>query len=190
MAERERIARDLHDVLGHTLSVISLKSQLAVRLTDRDPARAAAEIAEVEAIARTALTELRETVSGYRSAGLPAEVDRARFVLASAGVAVECEVADVPLGAIEENVLALALREAVTNVVRHAHAGACRVSIAAAERSCILEIADDGARPSGAEGAGLRGMRERVEAVGGTVARDLTAGTHLRISVPLARDRA
>ena len=102
IAERERIARDLHDVLGHTLSLIALKSQLASKLADRDPQRAVAEIRDVEQIARTSLDELREAVAGYRGAGIPEELAHARDVLTSAGLRVECEAEDVRLPARRE----------------------------------------------------------------------------------------
>ncbi len=121
LAERERIARDLHDVLGHTLSVIVLKAELAGRLIDRDPQRAASEIAEVERTARNALAEVREAIGGYRARGLVAEIEAARRTLDAAGVTLQCDAmpsTNTGLRANEETVLALALREAVTNIVR------------------------------------------------------------------------
>src|SRR5258708_18085142 len=126
VAERERIARDLHDVLGHTLSVIVLKAELAGRLIERDPQRAAQEIADVERTARTALSEVRAAIGGYRSQGLPAEMELARNTLQAAGVALACESPLPQLHAAEDTVLCLAVREAVTNIVRHAHATPCR----------------------------------------------------------------
>ena len=145
LAERERIARDLHDVLGHTLSVIVLKSELAGRLLERDPERAAQEIGEVEKTARTALKEVREAIGGYRSQGLAAEVEMARNTLQSAGVALACESPVPKLTAEEETVLCLALREAVTNIVRHAHATQCRMRFAMTEdRYHSLLVEDDG----------------------------------------------
>ena len=120
VAERERIARDLHDVLGHTLSVIVLKAELAGRLLARDTPeearRAAAEIADVEHTARTALAEVREAIGGYRSKGLSAEIEQARQTLRAAGVQLECAAAPPSLRAREETVLSLAVREAVTNI--------------------------------------------------------------------------
>ena len=129
VAERERIARDLHDVLGHTLSVIVLKAELAGRLVERDPQRAAAEIGDVERTARTALAEVREAIGGYRARGLAAEIEIARRALDAAGVTlhVENDMDNAKLAATEETVLALALREAVTNIVRHAQAKNCRL---------------------------------------------------------------
>lgn len=186
IAERERIARDLHDVLGHTLSLIALKSQLASKLADRDPQRAVAEIRDVEQIARTSLDELREAVAGYRGAGIPDELAHARDVLTSAGMRVECEAEDVRLPAAHESVLALAIREAVTNIVRHARASAVHLRLAAAGDACRFEIQDDGVGGSAAEGLGLTGMRERVESHGGSLERTIDHGTRLVVTLPLA----
>jgi two-component system, NarL family, sensor histidine kinase DesK len=185
VAERERIARDLHDVLGHTLSVITLKSELAGKLIDRDPARAGKEIREVEEISRQALSEVRDAIRGYRSQGLAAELAQAKSTLETAGVAVKCETTRVPLPALQEGVLSMAVREAVTNVVRHAQARTCSLRLEQQNGSCRLEIEDDGRGGSQNEGNGLRGMRERVEMLGGTLTRDSQSGTRLTITVPL-----
>jgi two-component system sensor histidine kinase DesK len=186
IAERERIARDLHDVLGHTLSVIVLKSELASKLVERDPARAKTEMAEVEQTARTALAEVRQAIGGYRSNGLTAELARARATLETAGITVECEQqTPVTLPATQESVLALAVREAVTNVVRHAHAARCRLELRADEGVCRLSIQDDGLGGFQVEGNGLQGMRERVEALGGTLRRETKGGTQINITLPL-----
>src|SRR6185369_11759925 len=128
IAERERIARDLHDLLGHTLSVIVLKSELASRLTATDPTRAAGEIRDVERISREALAQVRSAVRGYRSAGFESELREATRTLEAAGVQVKTEVEPSQLSPAQEGVFALALREAVTNVVRHAHASMCRMT--------------------------------------------------------------
>lgn len=191
IAERERIARDLHDLLGHTLSVVVLKSELAARLSSTDPARAAVEIGEVETIARDALTQVRAAVSGYKSVGLAAELDHARKALESAGVRLENEITATAAGlsASQEGVLTLAIREAVTNIVRHA-AGAtlCRLSLDRRDGVAELRIADDGrgnVAGGGADGFGIRGMRERVEALGGTVTRRTGGGTELVIRLPI-----
>jgi len=185
VAERERIARDLHDVLGHTLSVIILKSELAGKLMDRDPQRAGNEIREVEQISRQALSEVRDAIRGYRSRGLQAELAQAKSTLETAGVAVKFETARVPLPALQEGVLSMAVREAVTNVVRHANAHTCSLQLEQQNGSCRLEIRDDGRGGAQNEGNGLRGMRERVEMLGGTLTRDSQAGTRLTITVPL-----
>jgi two-component system sensor histidine kinase DesK len=186
VAERERIARDLHDVLGHTLSVITLKSELASKLMDRDPQRAGKEIREVEQISRQALSDVRDAIRGYRSQGLAAELAQAKTTLETAGLSVQCDAATtVKLPAVQESVLSLAVREAVTNVVRHAQARTCRMRLEQQNGSCRLEIQDDGCGTSNGEGNGLRGMRERIEMLGGTLKRSTDAGTTLTITLPL-----
>ena len=186
VAERERIARDLHDVLGHTLSVIVLKAELAGRLLDRDPARAAQEIADVERTARSALSEVREAIGGYRAKGLGAELEQARRTLDAAGVALRCDSHPPVLEAREETVLSLAVREAVTNIVRHARASECRMSFTtSSDGFTTLEVADNGSAATlPAEGNGLRGMRERVQQVGGRLHIDFRDGTRLRVELP------
>ena len=186
VAERERIARDLHDLLGHTLSLITLKAELARKLVDRDPQRAKQEMQDVEHTSRAALADVREAISGYRGQGLAAELLRARQTLQTAGIAVDCEASEVPLSPAQETVLALALREAVTNVVRHAQAQTCSVRLGRDEQLCTLEIANNGCGADGPEGNGLRGMRERLEAIGGSLQRQTAAGTRLVIHLPLA----
>jgi two-component system sensor histidine kinase DesK len=186
VAERERIARDLHDVLGHTLSVITLKSELAGKLIDRDPQRAGKEIREVEEISRQALSEVRDAIRGYRAKGLLAELAQAKSTLETAGLAVQCDAATtVKLPAMQESVLSLAVREGVTNVVRHAQARTCRLRLEQQNGSFRLEIHDDGLGFSSTEGNGLRGMRERVEMLGGTLERRNQSGTTLTITLPL-----
>jgi len=186
LAERERIARDLHDVLGHTLSVITLKSELAGKLIDRDPQRAGKEIREVEEISRQALSDVRDAIRGYRSKGLAAELAQAKSTLETAGVAVRCDASTtVKLPAMQESVLSMAVREAVTNVVRHAQAHSCTLRLEQRNGTCHLEIEDDGRGGFQDEGNGLRGMRERVEMLGGTLTRDSRSGTKLAITVPV-----
>jgi two-component system sensor histidine kinase DesK len=186
VAERERIARDLHDVLGHTLSVITLKSELAGKLIERDPQRAGKEIREVEQISRQALSDVRDAIRGYRSQGLVAELAQAKTTLETAGLTVQCDAATtMKLPAVQESVLSLAVREAVTNVVRHAQARTCRMRLEQQNGSCRLEIHDDGCGSSNGEGNGLRGMRERVEMLGGTLNRNTEAGTRIIITLPL-----
>jgi len=185
IAERERIARDLHDILGHTLSVIILKSELASRLSATDSARAADEIRDVERIARDALAQVRAAVRGYRSAGIASEVKSARETLETAGIQVETQIETPPLSPAQEGVIALALREAVTNVVRHAQATFCRLTLRRDGAYCELEIQDNGLGGAAEEGSGLIGMRQRVETLGGNLERDGSHGTLLRIRVPV-----
>ena len=169
IAERERIARDLHDLLGHTLSLIVLKSELAARLVRADPDRAAAEVNDIEQIGREALGEVRAAVTGYRARGLGAELDGARVALEAAGVEVDVHADPIDLHPEQESALAMALREAVTNVVRHADAHRATISIAAAGTDVRLEVRDDGRGVAGPAGSGITGMRERIAALGGSV---------------------
>ncbi len=191
VAERERIARDLHDVLGHTLSVIVLKAELAGRLIPLDPVRATAEMSDVEKTARAALAEIREAIGGYRSRGLAAEIEAARLTLDAAGVTLVAESNAANTAALspkEETALALVLREAVTNIVRHARATTCRLRFITEEGHRRLVVEDDGQHVVAREGNGLRGMRERIESLGGHfslergIAQD--RGTRLIIELP------
>ncbi|HEY1902283.1 MAG TPA: sensor histidine kinase [Terracidiphilus sp.] len=196
-AERERIARDLHDLLGHTLTVITVKLDLARRLLShellshdpgRDLVRARNEIVEVEQTARNALAEVREAVSGYRAEGLAVEISRALRSLLSADVRLNTTLAPVNLSFQQVNAFCLVLREAVTNIVRHAHATVCHVSLFEKDRTIHFTIEDDGLGGQIREGNGLRGMRERLQSVAGAVKVTNLAngGTSLEITVPLA----
>jgi two-component system sensor histidine kinase DesK len=181
--ERLRLARDLHDLTGQSLSMITLKSELAARLLRRLPAgddrdRAIAETEEVAAVGRQTLHDIREAVSGYRRPTLAVEVITARTALESAGITPHDD-ADLILrsGTFDpeaEAALAWCLREAITNVIRHSGARNCHIGIARRERDLSLEVRDDGAGFGavaedcpGVTGTGLRGMSERLTAVGG-----------------------
>lgn len=183
-AERERIARDLHDLLGHTLSLITLKAELAGKLIGRDPTRAEQEIREVERISRQALSEVRAAISGYRSEGLQAELAKARLALESSGVKLEYFAQPVALSPAEETALAFALREAVTNVVRHAGARSCRILLEQLDDATRLEVSDDGRGGEAPDGVGLSAMRERIEGLGGEMTRTTEGGTRLSIVLP------
>jgi len=184
VAERERIARDLHDVLGHTLSVVVLKSELAGKLMERDPERARREIGEVEQIARKALSEVREAITGYRADGLAAEIARARKTLEAAGVTLELADPLPEMAPAAETVLSLIVREAVTNIVRHAQAGHCRLAVENRGEETALIVEDDGRGGIQEEGNGLRGMRERAESLGGRLRVESGAGTRLLVEIP------
>jgi two-component system sensor histidine kinase DesK len=190
IAERERIGRDLHDLLGHTLSVIVLKAELASKLADRDPARAAAEIREVERVSRDALAEVRKAVRGYRAEGLCDEIANAERVLAAAGITPEIAVVAGALPPDEDRALAFAVREAVTNVIRHAGATRCWIRLDRREGRTVLEVRDDGRGGLAPEGSGLSGMRERLRQVAGTLEREGQHGTRLIMSLPAPGDAA
>ncbi|HXS72581.1 MAG TPA: sensor histidine kinase [Rhodanobacteraceae bacterium] len=188
-AERERISRDLHDLLGHTLSLVAVKSELAGRLLEleRDPVRARREIAEVERVAREALSQVRSAVTGIRAAALTSELASARLLLESAGIVFDYRPPAQALPAEVETTLALVLREAVTNIQRHARAAHAEVDVASENGRVILRVRDDGRGGIGAHGNGLTGMRERIEALGGSIAirSERGQGTELNIALPL-----
>ena len=169
--ERLRIGRDLHDLLGHSLTVIRAKSELASRIGASDPERAAKEMAEVESVARQALIDVREAVTSYRRPTLAAERANARMALAAAGITADFHDDAVALSPEADETLAWVLREAVTNVVRHSGASRCHVKTAYDGDAVCLEVVDEGHGSSadGADGAGLTGLRERIAAVGGTL---------------------
>jgi two-component system sensor histidine kinase DesK len=211
--ERLRISRDLHDLLGHSLSLIALKSELAGRTIGSDPQRAAREIAELEAVARRSLAEVRQAVTGYRQPSLAAELAAARRTLASAGI--DCRV-DVPgtyaLPPGVDSLLAWTVREASTNIVRHSGARHARIGVEVTDVRASADLTDDGAGPpatrsthaagggpdrpggpaavtgpAGQAGSGLAGLAERAARLGGTLRAG--AGEHggfrVRVTVPL-----
>ncbi len=187
VAERERIGRDLHDLLGHTLSVIVLKAELANRLYEQDRDAARREIADVERIARETLGQVRRAVTGIRAAGLRAELISARLGLDAVGVDLAFEGEVENLAPEIETVLALVLREAVTNIVRHAGATQAQVSLTRSSADICLRIGDDGHGGKLIAGTGLSGMRERVEAVGGQLSWFGDAkGTRIEARLPKA----
>jgi two-component system sensor histidine kinase DesK len=186
VAERERIGRDLHDLLGHTLSVVAIKAELANKLFSRDPAAAQAEIADVETIAREALGQVRRAVTGMRAVGIRAEFANARLALGAVAVDFDYRAPDFALHPEIETVLALALREAATNVIRHAGAKRCSATLLREGANVVLTVRDDGMGGAAGDGNGLSGMRERVELLGGSlsITSERGQGTQLRIALP------
>ena len=186
IAERERIARDLHDLLGHSLTAVVMRAQLTKELVLADPERARAEAEEIERNAREALAAVRSTVTGWRRTSIGAELDAARRALAGTGVNLRVDYDDeLILLASADHELGLALREAVTNVARHAQASVCHIGLDADEERVRLVIADDGIGGDAPEGTGLTGLRERITQLGGAVQRNGSAGTTLTITVPV-----
>ncbi|MDX1626803.1 MAG: sensor histidine kinase [Wenzhouxiangellaceae bacterium] len=168
VAERERIARDLHDVLGHTLSLIAVKSELAGRLVEGDPGRAREEIASIESTAREALAEVRAAISGFQQRSLDDALEEARLSLRAADVDLVLDrdgAVDVPprTGAM----LGLVVREAVTNIIRHAAARRCEIALQRDGDEILLAVSDDGRGGIRADGLGVQGMRARIESLGG-----------------------
>jgi two-component system sensor histidine kinase DesK len=192
LAERERIGRDLHDLLGHTLSLITLKSDLANRLFERDPVAARREIGEVECVARDALAQVRRAVTGIRAAGLAAEMASAKLLLESNGVRLDYDFADVALPVEIETVLAMTVREAATNIQRHARANSARVTLEVQGAGLVLCVEDDGRGGAIVPGNGLTGMRERLAGIGAELRVDSAPrrGTVLRVSLPVPEQSA
>ncbi|WP_225821020.1 sensor histidine kinase [Streptomyces naphthomycinicus] len=177
--ERLRFSRDLHDLLGHTLSVIVVKSEAARRLAPRDMDAALGQITDIESVGRQALTEIREAVTGYREGSLATELSRARSALSAASVRPVVRQSGTPLDPQTEALLGWVVREAVTNVVRHSRASRCEITVEGAAERVRLTVADDGTGTAaaadareGVGGTGLKGLTERLAAAGGS----LTAG--------------
>jgi two-component system, NarL family, sensor histidine kinase DesK len=198
-AERERIARDLHDLLGHTLSVITIKAELAGRLLPDRPDQASAEVADVEHVARQALGEVRQAVSGYRKPTLDGELEGARMALSAAGIDAAFERPPITLDPEVEAVLAWAVREGATNVIRHSGARHCQVRISAGLADAAVEVLDDGSGVRGANGSadggvsqfgnGIAGLAERAERLRGRIEAGRLpegGGFRLAVSVPTA----
>jgi two-component system sensor histidine kinase DesK len=179
--ERSRFARDLHDILGHTLTVITIKAELAQKLLDVDLERARAEIADLERLSRDSLTDVRRAVQGYRDITLPGELVRARDALRTAEIIAELPVSTDEVPSDLREVFAWTIREGVTNVIRHSGASRCEVVLTPTS----AEIRDDGAAspsPDG-HGSGLAGLRERAADVGATVStRELSPGFSLCVT--------
>ncbi|MEU2064289.1 histidine kinase [Streptomyces sp. NPDC013455] len=192
--ERLRLARDLHDLLGHSLSLITLKSELAGRMLPGHPDKAAQQVADIEQVGRQALADVREAVTGYRRPRLAAELAGAQVALTAAGVAAEVPAEPDLTGVPEEaeSALAWTLREAVTNVVRHSGADRCTVRLL--HRQTLdgplleLSVEDNGSGGPGAgPGNGLTGLAERLEKAGGTLeAGRVRRGFRLLARVPVA----
>ncbi|MCR9130361.1 MAG: sensor histidine kinase [Alphaproteobacteria bacterium] len=167
--ERERIARDLHDVLGHTLTTIAVKSDLANRLMDSDPDAARKEIAEIRDASRASLRDVRAAVAGMNATTLKVEIERARSALESAGVTLSVKGEAPGLEPRADTALGLAMREAATNIIRHSGARSARLTLSAADGSARFTIEDDGGGGAPVEGEGLTGMRRRLEGLGGSL---------------------
>ncbi|WP_052304966.1 sensor histidine kinase [Stackebrandtia nassauensis] len=167
--ERLRFSRDLHDLLGHTLSVIVVKAEAIRRLLPDDTAAAAEHAGDIENIGRESLVEVRQAVSGYRDTDLSRELDRAKIALDAAGIKLRAEPPAEPLPSELDTLFGWAVREGVTNVVRHSGADNCRIAFADEAATVRLTVTDDGSGGEPLEGSGLRGLRERAAAADGEV---------------------
>ena len=192
--ERLRLARDLHDLLGQTLSMITLKSELARHLIAEDAERCAQELSEIERVARQTLREVREAVAGYRQPQLESELEGARQLLEAAGITYQIEPNTLTLPSETSAVLAWTVREGVTNVIRHSRARHCEITLIQGEGSVGAKVINDGGRearaeiPSARPGLGLAGLRERVSTLGGYMEAGpltLSGKEHFRVHVEL-----
>jgi len=197
LEERQRIARDLHDTLGQKLSLIGLKSDLAMKLISRDPDQAQAELLDVRLTARSALKEVREIVTNMRGMRIEDEIVHMRQMLKAAQIELKLEGESKPLSMtlLNENVVSMCLKEAVNNIVKHSHATSCSVSIDSTDSELVIQVSDNGIglgklghmpdHPSGtALGNGLRGMKERLEFINGSLEIVSENGTTLLMRVP------
>lgn len=190
LAERERIAHELHDLLGQTLTMVAVKSDLAAKLVARDPARARSEITDVARAARDALTQIRTAVYDMTATSVESEIALARQALEAAGVRLEVRSEMPPLSPSLGKALGLTIREATTNIVRHSQADAARISIGLEEDGRLqLVVADNGvgAPADGHEGTGLSGLRKRVADLGGETVIEQRDGMQIRVRLPLER---
>ncbi|MED0996694.1 sensor histidine kinase [Bacillus mobilis] len=188
--ERQRIARDLHDTLGHTLSLITLKSQLVEKLIVKNPERASAEAKEITQTSRTALKQLRELISDMRMITVEEEIEQIKAILQAANIGLEIkqETSASSLSPIEQNILGMCLREAVTNVVKHSKATRCTVSVLESQGELILTVEDNGIglADQSHDGNGIRGMKERIALIDGFVELGtINPGTLLTVKVPV-----
>jgi two-component system, NarL family, sensor histidine kinase DesK len=189
-AERQRIALDLHDMLGQSFSLISVKGELCRRLIDIDPAGARRELTELSEAARSSLAAIRTTIEGYAESKLDDELSRASDMLAGAGVEFTVKREAIAADPIVESFLALILRECVTNVVRHARAKSCTVEIGAGAGETTMTVHDDGAGARGYDGTGIRGMQERARRIGASLSIARDGGTRVSVTVPRQRAAA
>ncbi|WP_144505001.1 sensor histidine kinase [Bacillus mycoides] len=188
--ERQRIARDLHDTLGHTLSLITLKSQLVEKLIVKNPERASIEAKEITQTSRTALKQLRELISDMRMITVEEELEQIKAILQAANIELEVkqEASSSSLSPIEQNIVGMCLREAVTNVVKHSQATRCTVSVLESQGELILIVEDNGIglADQNHDGNGIRGMKERIALIDGFVELDtINPGTLLTVKVPV-----
>ncbi|HYE45089.1 MAG TPA: histidine kinase [Caulobacter sp.] len=183
IAERERIAIDLHDLFGQTFALITVKAELTAGLLADDPSKAREELEALAAVAREGLGRARETLHGW-TGGLDAEIKAARTLLEAAGVALTVERSALAVPAMADGLMALILRESVTNIVRHARAGACAIRLTQDATGTTLLIADDGRGALRYEGKGVRGMADRAARLGAKFEIVRRSGTQVRLVLP------
>ena len=185
-AERERIARDLHDVIGHTFSLINIKAQLAQKLIHKDPEQARQEVKELEQISRSAMAEVRQTVSRYHEKDMASEISKAKILAQSADIRLTSQTDELPQAGSLNSALALVIRELMTNITKHSNATQCRIEYQKHHGMHHLTISDNGklANTSIKPGNGLRGIKERVEALRGTTSLTIDKGFCFSVALP------
>ncbi|PHR91708.1 MAG: hypothetical protein COA69_10985 [Robiginitomaculum sp.] len=181
--ERERIAADLHDLLGQTLTMVALKAEVADKFLDKDIERARLEIREIRNEARAALADVRQAVSGMNATTIAIEIKRAKQVLRSASIAFKI-IGDVPMvNPQQDKIIGLAIRETVTNIVRHSRAQTAELAFTQNDDSFDISIQDNGVGGAYTLGAGLTGLRRRIESLGGRVNIDMNKGAHIKLTM-------
>lgn len=191
--ERQRIARDLHDTLGQTLTMIKLKSELTTRLIDQDPQQAKEELKDILATSRTALKQVRELVSDMKFISLASELEHSRQLLKTAGMELSIKEKGQPtlLSSVEETMLALSVREAVTNIIKHSRAKRCSIEVVILDHVFCIHITDDGVGlENQGDGNGLQSMKERMQALHGsaTIENGPDGGTAVILKLPLYQE--
>ncbi len=184
IAERERIARDLHDVLGQTLTVVALKAEIALKLMETDQAHAKQELKEIRMAAQEALKDVRKTVSGMSKTTLTHELTRAHKILSAANIRLKVQGLVPTFEEDTDHVLGLTIREAVTNIVRHSSASQAELRFDVVNASINVTLSDNGDAVDVREGSGLSGMRKRIADIGGSVAFDYQNGMRISLTLP------
>lgn len=185
-AERERIARDLHDIIGHTFSLITIKAQLAQKLIAKDTEKALKEVQDLEQLSRDAMAEVRGTVTQYQTRDISSEISKAKILMQSAEIDFDCVIDGIPASKIINSTVAFVIRELMTNLVKHANADHCELHLQQTDKACHLRISDNGKlkQQDIQEGNGLRGIRERINALNGHVNFKIEKGFNAIIEVP------
>lgn len=186
LAERERIARDLHDLLGHTLTVIAVKSDLASKVVEQDPARAKQELKEIHQTTREALSDIRSAINGIKNVSLASELANAKMALASADISAEVDSLNQEFPEHIGAALAMLVKEGVTNIIRHADAEHCEIRVSRVGETAKLVIKDNGVGFDRKEGSGISGMRNRVSALQGRFEIQGGDGTTISAYIPLS----
>ncbi len=186
LAERERIAQDLHDLLGQTLTMVSLKSEVALKLLDHDTTRTKQEITEIRDASRDALKDVRAAVSGMNHTTVHDEFKRAKKILSSANIKLTIKGQVPPLNASYSHVLGLTIREAITNIARHSQASEAELTFNSTNQQTMVTIEDNGTASGVVEGSGLRGIRDRIQSLGGETTIESSAGMRISLTIPNA----